>query len=105
MSLAKSSRSKTRGVLWPSVLPCPKCKPEFEYSQISDVGMSLLLLPINLPSLEILPSALVVDTAQSTDAQICYIASRNSRLHNLLLETSLSRGTSSGLNAIGERQA
>ena len=27
------------------VLQCPKCKSEFEYSQINDVGMSLLLLP------------------------------------------------------------
>ena len=27
------------------VLQCPKCKSEFEYSQISDVGISLLLLP------------------------------------------------------------
>jgi rRNA maturation endonuclease Nob1 len=27
------------------VLQCPKCKTEFEHSQISELGMSLLLLP------------------------------------------------------------
>ena len=27
------------------VLQCPKCKSEFEYSLITDVGMSLLVLP------------------------------------------------------------
>jgi hypothetical protein len=27
------------------ILICPKCKTEFEHSQISDVGMSLLMLP------------------------------------------------------------
>jgi hypothetical protein len=75
------------------VLQCPKCKFEFEHSQINELGMSLLLLPDKPAFTEILPSALVVDTTQSTDAQICCIASRNSGLHNLLLETSVSRRT------------
>lgn len=27
------------------ILICPKCKTEFEHSQISDVGMSFLMIP------------------------------------------------------------
>ena len=28
------------------ILICPKCKTEFEHSQISDVGMSFLMIPL-----------------------------------------------------------
>ena len=28
------------------ILICPKCKTEFEHSEISDVGMSFLMIPL-----------------------------------------------------------
>jgi hypothetical protein len=45
MRLAESFPRHPRCPVAMWVLQCPKCKSEFEYSQISEIGMSLLLLP------------------------------------------------------------
>jgi hypothetical protein len=79
--------------------------PNLNIPKLVSQGCRFYCFLISLPSPETLPSALTVDMAQCTGELTCCIASRNSGLHNLLLETSLSRRTRIGLNASGERQA